>query len=77
MAENGYFWPKTRLFKGQNVHNLGGMGQYIESLMEYNELNRSIRMLGQKSCKNDVLRAKFVKNGQKWPTSPTLDLLFT
>ena len=48
MAENGYFRPKTRLFKGQNVQNLGAMGQFIESLIEYNQLNRSIRILGQK-----------------------------
>ena len=34
IAENGYFWPKTRYFKGENVHNLAEMGQDVESLME-------------------------------------------
>ena len=68
------FSSKSLYFEAQNIYNLTKKGWYAEQLMEYNELNRSIKILGRKSCKKGLLRAKFAKNGQKWPTKPTLGL---
>ena len=42
------FSSKSLYFEAQNVHNLTKKDWYVEFLMEYNQLSRSIRILGQK-----------------------------
>ena len=42
------FSSKSLYFEAQNIYNLTKNDWYIEFLMEYNQLSRSIRILGQK-----------------------------
>ena len=42
------FSSKSLDFEAQNIYNLTKKDWYIEFLMEYNQLSRSIRILGQK-----------------------------
>ena len=42
------FSSKSLYFEAQNIYNLTKKDRYIEFLMEYNQLSRSIRILGQK-----------------------------
>ena len=72
-----FFCSKSRKLTGQNVHDMGKMDKDVESTMEHNKSMHSNGLLGRKSSKIGVLRAKSAKNGQNWPTKPTLGLSFT
>ena len=42
------FSSKSLYFEAQDIYNLTKKDWYVERLMEYNQLSRSIRILGQK-----------------------------
>ena len=42
------FSSKSLYFEAQNIYNLTKKGWYVELLIKYNQLSRSIRILGQK-----------------------------